>query len=311
MGMEAGGDAVEALAKRLEEDRLSGSRELALLALRCLGLYIARHRERGAQQAYAGSLALARRLARSRPNMVAIANVLAYVIYSMKGRREPREALEVGLSSIELVAAELRASAARVARSFAKAVGEGGRYVTLSHSSTVREALLAAKPSLVYVCESRPRLEGVELAKRLSSQGIRAVLVPDAAGAYALERAEALVLGADAVYGDGGFVNKVGSRMLCLAASELKRPVYVLFDRWKLHPRAPERFISEQDDASQLVRLNAIRAEVPLFELVPSNPQLRYISEFGPLEPAELRARAQGLLPMLQALNEATNSTRA
>ncbi|MER3602114.1 MAG: hypothetical protein C4339_05275 [Nitrososphaerota archaeon] len=291
-----------ALLARLSEDKLSGSRHLALVALRALELYLLRAEEEP-PSLYRGALQLAKDMAALRPNMAAIANALAEVLHVMGTQLQAREARQVGLHAIERVASELRGAAQRTARAFRALVEPGGVYVTLSSSETVREGLLAARPALVYVCESRPRLEGRALARQLKEAGLEAILIPDVAASFALERASALVLGADVVYPDGRFVNKAGSKLLCCHASRLQRPVYVLFDRWKLWPLPPASFSPEQDDPSLLTQGEpGLRAEVPLFEVVEPPATLVHVSEFGPLREHELRARAQERLLMLRAL---------
>jgi translation initiation factor 2B subunit (eIF-2B alpha/beta/delta family) len=110
------------------------------------------------------------------------------------------------------------------------------RLVTLSASGTVLRliaSLLRTRDVTVACCESRPALEGRVLAQRLSNLGARVRYFTDAALATALDGADAVVVGADAV-GSQAFINKIGTLMLATAASLKGVPLYVTATRDKL-----------------------------------------------------------------------------
>src|SRR5437667_215715 len=100
---------------------------------------------------------------------------------------------------------------------------------TISHSGTVREALLHAQRSglgpRTLVGESRPLLEGRTLATELAAADIPVWLVVDAALPLLLSQAHMVWIGADALT-DRGVLNKVGSLALALAAREYSVPLY-------------------------------------------------------------------------------------
>jgi methylthioribose-1-phosphate isomerase len=109
------------------------------------------------------------------------------------------------------------------------------RLVTCSASQTVEIAIRAAAGrSEVVVCcaEGRPQMEGRDLARRLAVAG-QVEVFTDAAIGLALDPAEALIVGADAV-GPDSFINKVGTAALCALAQWKRVPVYVLAGREKL-----------------------------------------------------------------------------
>jgi translation initiation factor 2B subunit (eIF-2B alpha/beta/delta family) len=109
------------------------------------------------------------------------------------------------------------------------------KIVTLSASRAVRtclEVLRQRGPVHVFCTESRPALEGRRLAESLSAAGFTVTCFADAAIAPALDGADALLLGADAV-GPRHFINKAGSRMLAAAAGAVGTPVYVCATRDK------------------------------------------------------------------------------
>ncbi len=93
--------------------------------------------------------------------------------------------------------------------------------LTLSRSGTALRALRTGDPAAVSVAESRPAREGVGVAETLARTGERVTLHTDAAvGTILAERADVVLVGADAVRPDGSVVNKTGTRTLAAAARE-------------------------------------------------------------------------------------------
>lgn len=150
--------------------------------------------------------ALVERIAGLRPEMPAIAAAA-------------REALAA--SDVRAVLRRADAERRRVAA--AAAVLLRGRPVaTISNSSLVARALVLARPPLVEVVVEDERDEGHLLVAELAAAGVagRAVAQPGAALA---------VVGCDAVFADGGFVNRRGTSRI---AAQVAR-VLVLAERWK------------------------------------------------------------------------------
>lgn len=127
------------------------------------------------------------------------------------------------------------AAAARVARRLLSRK----RVVTISFSSTILEALRGSR-RFVCVAESRPGGEGARMVRALRRRGAHARVIPDSAVAAWVARAGAVVLGADAVTAHG-VVNKIGSRLLALAARAEDLPCYVVSDTSKFAV-PPHRF---------------------------------------------------------------------
>jgi translation initiation factor 2B subunit (eIF-2B alpha/beta/delta family) len=163
------------------------------------------------------------------PTMASLANVALILRLACE-----RGAAEEALRRLVGYLSRGRERLAEAARSV-----EAPRYVvTLSYSSSV-EAVLRAwreqKPHVV-VAESRPGGEGVELARRLRSAGVRVTLTPDLAAHLHLGPEAALVFGADTVGRDGCIVNKVGTRLLATAARAAGAATLAVFEPYKVHP---------------------------------------------------------------------------
>jgi translation initiation factor 2B subunit (eIF-2B alpha/beta/delta family) len=73
------------------------------------------------------------------------------------------------------------------------------------------------------------------MARRLAAAGINVTLITDAQAGVFVEQADVVLLGADAVTPDG-VVNKVGSRLLALAAKAAGVPVVAVTECLKISP---------------------------------------------------------------------------
>jgi ribose 1,5-bisphosphate isomerase len=167
------------------------------------------------------------------------------------------------------------------------------RLLTLSYSSSVAHVLgeVARSTELRVVCaESRPRFEGRQLATELAQTGITVTVVVDAALTTCLSESSAVVMGADAIL-DDRWINKVGSFGLAAAAALRGVPVYVISARNKCAPRilalhlTPPLHDADEvwpEHPAQIVTLN------PYFEPVPSDLATLFLSDAGPIAPADL-----------------------
>ena len=173
-------------------------------------------------------------------------------------------------------------------RGFRLEAEEQFRVVTLSYSSSVVIVLkaIAATHRLHVSCsESRPALEGRRLATDLAAAGISVTCYGDAAIAKALDTAEAILVGADAV-ASSWFLNKTGTRMLAAAATYHGVPVYVVATRDKfvddvIAGQLGERPVDPRevwDSAPEGVRLHN-----SYFETTPLDLVTAVISDIGVL----------------------------
>jgi len=198
-------------------------------------------RSSGATALLVRGVALLRRAA-SDPDLAAIAEALCQAQPSMAGFRT---AARIVASAADPVAA-LAVFATRVDRAadvmarygaelLALERAEVIRVVTVSRSAAVAAALIrlhAIREIVVCCAESRPALEGRDLAADLGARGLRVELYTDAGVSAAVPGAHAVLCGADAV-GPGSFLNKVGTRAVCSLASSCGVPAYVLAGREK------------------------------------------------------------------------------
>jgi translation initiation factor 2B subunit (eIF-2B alpha/beta/delta family) len=185
---------------RLRADRQRGASALAREAVEIL-----------AAAPVADRPALAERLAVLRPSMPAIA-AIAREAAKLRDPARLLDEIEAEHEGVAQGAAALLAGAASVA--------------TISDSSLVERVLRLARPDRIIVGVQSPTDEGHQLIARLRATGLDALASP----VDALD-ADLAVVGCDAIFEDGGFVNRSGSAKL--VAVFASRPVIVVGDRWR------------------------------------------------------------------------------
>lgn len=149
------------------------------------------------------------------------------------------------------------------------------RAVVLTHSSSSAVAssiLRNAKRITRVVCTSSlPGGEGRQMARRLERSGVEVEVVPDAGLARAAGEATVALTGADALTEDAA-VNKLGTRLLALAAQDAGIGFYVIAGTSKFLPQRVWRSV-----------------DAPLYEETPLSLIDAVITERGPLGTAAIR----------------------
>lgn len=133
----------------------------------------------------------------------------------------------------------LKRAPASIARGFIRSLRRHPprAVATYSYSSTVIRCLSQSHSRLLGVLcsESRPGYEGRATARALARAKIPVLFLTDAGLSARIEEAWIFITGTDAVL-SGGFINKVGTRMLASRALEAGRQVWVLADTTKFVP---------------------------------------------------------------------------
>lgn len=230
---------------------------------------------------------LAARLRRARPSMAVLHNRVNRAVADADGPVDVERAATAG---VERAVAADRDAAVAAAELLDDAV------LTLSRSGTVRAALRRADPERVYVAESRPAREGVDVAEALAADpdvDAAVTVHTDAAVAHVLATAavDAVVVGADTVLPDGRVVNKTGTRAAALAAAREGVPVYAAAAADKVTHASGVALESGAatavyDGAAPLDALN------PTFDVTPADA-VTVVTEDGPLDGDAVAALAE------------------
>lgn len=262
------------LLRRVRDNLCDGSSHLARIALESLIDYA--DVEADEVEALRTELVgFADDLMQARPNMSAIRHLV--------GRwREGIETFEGDLPALREYARQHAESVrdwANVAteatvRCGVDRIGEYRTLLTHSMSSTVTRVLkqLPGREFDVITTESRPRLEGWQLASILGEEGIPVTYITDAQLGIFVEQADAVVVGADSILADGSFINKVGTRLLALGAREAGVPLFVCAESFKCTAQEVADVQLEEKPAKELKppHMPGIRARNVYFEIVPA-----------------------------------------
>ena len=121
--------------------------------------------------------------------------------------------------------------------------------LTLSNSKTLLEVFKiwskTNKRLRIIVCESRPKNEGIILAKALAKGNIRVNLITDASMSNYIAKADAVIIGADMILKNGNIVNKTGSRNAAIMCRYFKKPFIVLATKNKFTNKKTYRPVAE------------------------------------------------------------------
>ena len=235
-------------------------------------------------------------LAWAQPRMAVLTNLANRVASDASNGGE---ALSAAAASAASFIREVEAAISSATDRAARLIKEGSVVLTHSRSSTVLAAFEKARADgrsfSVIATESRPAFEGRRLAASLARLGISVVFVADAAAASELSRADFVLVGADAIT-PRSLVNKIGTRMIALAAREIGRPVYALSDTSKLINTG--LFSSAEGDRHDAAELwadppSGVAIMNRYFEPTPLDSFTKVITEEGLLDTAEVRKRAE------------------
>jgi translation initiation factor 2B subunit (eIF-2B alpha/beta/delta family) len=251
-------------------------------------------------------------LLESQPAMAPLARLASRAAEAAAQSTCADEALERALAAARSFANAAVRSGEAAAAHTATLIGDESRMFTHSRSSTVllviKLALKAGKRLAVIATESRPMMEGRALAAELSCLGANVTLIADADAAGGIEQADLVLLGADALT-PSHVVNKIGTRLIALAARELGKPAYVVCDTSKFitSTKALRGLRSRQDSAELWPDPpDGVDVMNTYFEATPLSLFTTIITEHGAARPEEAARLAKEFV-LNDGLLEATD----
>ncbi|NLG32591.1 MAG: S-methyl-5-thioribose-1-phosphate isomerase [Syntrophomonadaceae bacterium] len=123
-----------------------------------------------------------------------------------------------------------------------KLIGDGARVMTICNAGSlatcgygtalgvIRAAASQQKIKMVWICETRPVLQGARLTVwELLEDNIPVTLITDSMAGYvmSLREVDAVIVGADRIAANGDTANKIGTYSLAVLAKEHHIPFYV------------------------------------------------------------------------------------
>ncbi|MDD1779016.1 MAG: S-methyl-5-thioribose-1-phosphate isomerase [Candidatus Helarchaeota archaeon] len=127
----------------------------------------------------------------------------------------------------------MKNATAEIGQIGARRITDGMIIMTHCHSSAAERILIEAKKQgkdfQVICTETRPKMQGRITAKELTKAEIPVTMVVDSAMRWVLKNkaVDMIITGADAITSEGTVLNKIGSRLLALAAAESHTPFYI------------------------------------------------------------------------------------
>jgi ribose 1,5-bisphosphate isomerase len=191
-------------------------------------------------------------LATARATEPALRNGLRYIIYNLhEDASTVKEAKEI-VSSISNEYIQLLKDSKRKVISYgAHRIKDGSTIMTHCHSSLstgiILEAHRQGKEIQVFCTETRPLYQGRITAKELVDAGVTTTQVVDSAMRWVINsyNVDIIITGADAITSQGTVINKIGTRLLALAAREMDVPFYSAINLLKYDPETSIGKLSE------------------------------------------------------------------
>ncbi|MCL1984457.1 MAG: S-methyl-5-thioribose-1-phosphate isomerase [Methanomassiliicoccaceae archaeon] len=163
----------------------------------------------------------------------------------------------------------------------------------------MRKAWSDEKNIFVYVSETRPRLQGMQLtAWELSQEGIPHAIIADGASGHFMKKGVSMVIvGADRIAANGDFANKIGTYGKAVIAHELGIPFYVAapVSTFDFGTATGDDIIIEDRPEEEITMIGSMRiapvssrALNPSFDVTPARYVTSFITEKGILAPSEI-----------------------
>ena len=190
---------------------------------------------------------------------------------------------------------KLEESIREIAQIGARRIKEGDVIMTHSYSSSVIAILKKAhqqhKRPKVFVTETRPELEGRDVARELAAEGIDVTLIIDSAVSHFIEDSDKVMIGAEAVAANGAIVNKIGTATIAAVAQRARVRVYAAASTYKFSPETMlgELIEIEERDPSYVLghfkKLPHFKVRNPAFDVTSAQDIDLIITERGVIPP--------------------------
>jgi len=236
-------------------------------------------------------------LAGTRPSMLAIENVVAYLLGRViegYSRNLDLEALKETLRREvkEWLGAKDEAFK-RCVENTVNLVKDTSKVLTHSFSNTILEALKKASSQNrleVYVTESRPLCEGRSMAKTLAKSGCKVFIITDASIGHFTKEVDLAITGADAISADGSVINKIGTYLLALAAHRANIPFYVAAETLKISVRTlfTKPTLEERSPTQVYKGSKNLMARNIYFDVTPADLVTKIVCEQGLIDPSKV-----------------------
>ena len=178
----------------------------------------------------------------------------------------------------------------------ARRIKNGDTIITHSDSeaamSVMKRAHDIGKGIRVYCTETRPNYQGHRTAAALAAYGIDTTLICDSACRVMMGDADKVIVGCDAISGNGALVSKIGVSQVAMLAQEARVNFIVAAETYKVDFRTltGKLIDAEQRDPN----------EIAAKEWMERNPKVKlsnYVFDFTPPEYIDFYVTEKGIMP--------------
>ncbi len=284
------------LVDEIRDDHVSGASEISRKACSAFSDFSSEVQVSSKEEYFDKLLKLGVDLVSAQPYMASIfnlANSILYHVEELLPLLSVEELCEFTKEKAEEFFYNSLSSMQKIAKHGEVLIKEGSKVLTFSSSGSILSILKRAKEEgkkfEVIACESRPMFEGRLLAKFLGNSGIPVTLITDAAMGLFAKEASLFLVGADSI-SETGFVNKVGTKYLCLLSFEHKIPLYVACERSKFISFAWRPKPAVGGDPKEVLdfELSGVKVENPYYEEIPLSYCQEVITNEGFLSPNDI-----------------------
>ncbi len=292
---------VKEIARDISRMRIRGAGKIARSAAEALLTTAQQSKAKNSTNLVKELETSARLLLSTRPTAVSLSNSIRYVMVRVKEAQKDKMELR-GLRQLVVETAidfieNSKNAVKRIGEIGARRIEDGDAIMTHCNSSVVTAVLKTAfnqgKNFRVFVCETRPRFQGIITAKTLSALGIPTSLIVDGATRFFMAKMDKAIVGADAVAANGAVVNKIGTSMVALAAHESRVLFFVAAETYKFSPetmlgqlvKIEERSSAEIISEGKLRQMPKVTVRNPSFDITPSEYIDLIITEKGIVPP--------------------------
>jgi translation initiation factor 2B subunit (eIF-2B alpha/beta/delta family) len=297
--------SVERAIKYLEYDNALGASELARQALEIISSWLKDAKNIELQEAKNEFQELIQRLSCLHPSMYGITSRVQHlakaVLSSTDTIKNPDEFSNLALNQIEKMLDDENTIKEELVSHSRTLFDKPKQIMTISHSSTISLILMANREmvSKVYVCEARPAFEGRRLAELLADSGISTQIISEAGIAFYMNDVDFVCSGADGIFQDGTFINKIGTAVLAIIANQFNKPFYPFTDHYKIFPRnvSLDAVEMEKKPAEELYKLEKrnLLVENYYFEHIPARYINEYLTNKGRLSKTKIHQLSENL----------------
>lgn len=181
-----------------------------------------------------------------RPLSVSILNSVRFLKHQInhipKGMAEEKVKENLCLAINNFVKEEILLAKEAICISATAKIVDGDTILVFAYSSLVKDVLCKAydqkKSFQVVVVESRSKMEGNEMMRRLLKHGLRCCYVPASAASSMMKTVSKVIIGAHALLANGSVMSRVGSMKIVEIAESYGVPVLVCCETYKFCERA-------------------------------------------------------------------------